>query len=76
MRDSAIERWCHPKRILVATNLMEGPAVMLEAVQQAKQSHAEILLVHVMRLIGSLINHEHSSHTEVSDGSNSRISGQ
>lgn len=49
MRATAIERWCHPKLILVATNLLEGPRVMLEAVQQAKVSHAAILLVHVIR---------------------------
>lgn len=49
MRETAIERWCHPKRILVATNLREPPAVMLEAVRQARSAHAEILLVHVIR---------------------------
>jgi len=49
MIDSALYRWSHPKRILVATNLLDGPSVMLHAVQQAKISHAEILLVHVIR---------------------------
>lgn len=49
MRETSMERWCHPKLIVVATNLLEGPAVMLEAVQQAKHSRAQILLVHVIR---------------------------
>jgi len=35
--------------ILVATNLLDGPALMLHAVSQAKLSGAKVLLVHVIR---------------------------
>ena len=49
MTDGKLNGWCHPKRILVATNLIDGPSLMLFAVHQAKLTRAEILLVHVIR---------------------------
>lgn len=44
-----IERWCSPRKILIATTLIDGPSLMLHGIQQAKSSGAEILLVHVIR---------------------------
>lgn len=44
-----IERWCSPRKILIATTLVDGPSLMLHGIQQAKSSGAEILLVHVIR---------------------------
>ena len=47
--ENAVRRWGNPETILVATNLIEGPAPMLHAVHQAKLSGAKVLLVHVIR---------------------------
>ena len=49
MTNNPFQRWSKPEVILVATNLLEGPALMLHAVSQAKLSGAKILLVHVIR---------------------------
>ena len=49
MNHSTIRRWSSPEVILVATNLLEGPSLMLHAIYQAKLSGARIILVHVTR---------------------------
>src|SRR6185437_7137626 len=47
MEQSAVCRWSNPKTILVVTNLLEGPSVILHATNQARLNRAKILLVHV-----------------------------
>jgi len=47
--ENTVRRWGNPETIVVATNLIEGPAPMLHAVHQAKLSGAKVLLVHVIR---------------------------
>jgi nucleotide-binding universal stress UspA family protein len=49
MTQSTVLRWSNPKTILVVTNLIEGPSVMLHATYHARLSGAKILLVHVIR---------------------------
>jgi nucleotide-binding universal stress UspA family protein len=49
MTQSTVRRWSNPETILVVTNLLEGPSVMLHATYQARLSGAKILLVHVIR---------------------------
>ena len=49
MTKSTVLRWSNPKTILVVTNLLEGPSMMLHAAYQARLSGAKILLVHVIR---------------------------
>src|ERR1035437_7746397 len=49
MTQSIVRRWSNPETILVVTNLLEGPSVMLHATYQARLSGAKILLVHVVR---------------------------
>jgi nucleotide-binding universal stress UspA family protein len=49
MTQSIVRRWSNPETILVVTNLLEGPTVMLHATYQARLSGAKILLVHVIR---------------------------
>ena len=49
MMQSIVRRWSNPETILVVTNLLEGPSVMLHATYQARLSGAKILLVHVIR---------------------------
>lgn len=48
MTKSAIARWSNPEMILVATNLLEGHALMHHAIVQARLSKAAVLLVHVI----------------------------
>ena len=49
MTQSTVRRWSNPETILVVTNLLEAPSVMLHATYQARLSGAKILLVHVIR---------------------------
>ena len=49
MTQSLVRRWSTPETILVVTNLLEGPSVMLHATYQARLSGAKIVLVHVIR---------------------------
>src|ERR1035437_8492376 len=49
MTQSIVRRWSNPETILVVTNLLEGPSVMLHATYQARLSAAKIILVHVIR---------------------------
>lgn len=49
MTKNTLRRWSSPEMILVATNLLDGPALMLHAVSQAKLTGAKVLLVHVIR---------------------------
>ncbi len=48
MAQSAILRWSNPKVILVATSLVDGHALILQAIYQARLSKARVLLVHVI----------------------------
>lgn len=48
MTRNAIHRWNRPEVIVVATNFLEGPSLMLNAIDQAKLTGAKILLVHVI----------------------------
>jgi nucleotide-binding universal stress UspA family protein len=47
MSPNEIVRWSNPSAILVATNFLEGPTLMLHAVSQARPSNAKLFLVHV-----------------------------
>src|ERR1035441_2948679 len=49
MTQNAVRRWSNPETILVVTNLLEGPSVMLHATYQARLSGAKILLVYVIQ---------------------------
>lgn len=49
MTQSILRRWSNPEVILVVTNFVEGPSLMLHAIYQAKLSGAKIMLVHVIR---------------------------
>ena len=49
MTQNTVRRWSNPETILVVTNLLEGPSVMLHATYQARLSRAKILLAHVVR---------------------------
>jgi nucleotide-binding universal stress UspA family protein len=49
MTQSGVRRWSNPETILVVTNLLEGPSVLLHAIYQARLSGAKVLLVHVIR---------------------------
>ncbi len=48
MKQSALVRWSSPEVILVATNLLEGQSLLLQAIFQARLSKAKILLIHVI----------------------------
>jgi nucleotide-binding universal stress UspA family protein len=48
MVQKAIARWANPGVILVATSLCKDDSFILHAIHQAKQSHAKVLLVHVI----------------------------
>ena len=48
MTQSAIVRWSSPRVILVATNCLEGQSLLLNSIYQARISHANVLLVHVI----------------------------
>jgi len=48
MAQSAIVRWSNPKVILVATNLLDGPRLILHAINHARLSRANVLLVHAV----------------------------
>jgi nucleotide-binding universal stress UspA family protein len=54
MTESAIVRWGNPELILMATNLLEGNALALQAINQARLSKAKVLLVHVIPASGSM----------------------
>ena len=49
MKQSTVDRWSNPEVILVITDFLEGPSLMLHATSQAKLSGARIILVHVAR---------------------------
>jgi nucleotide-binding universal stress UspA family protein len=49
MTQSAVRRWSNPETILVVTNLLERPSMMLHAAYQARLSRAKIVLAHVIR---------------------------
>jgi nucleotide-binding universal stress UspA family protein len=49
MTESIIRRWSNPETILVVTDLLEGPSMLLHATHQASLSGAKILLAHVIR---------------------------
>lgn len=44
-----LSRWCCPKTILVATNLLEAPSYLEQVIHQSQRSGARVLLVHVAR---------------------------
>src|ERR1700735_5588212 len=46
MTQDTIVRWTDPRKILVATNLVEGAAFMLHAIHQARLRRAKFLLFH------------------------------
>ena len=48
MTDQVTERWTHPEVILVATDLSDTERLMPFAVQQAQDTGAELLLLHVL----------------------------
>lgn len=48
MTPNTIARWCDPKVILVAANLLEDYPFMRHAIHQATPSRAKVLLVHVI----------------------------
>ena len=52
MTQSAVVRWSSPEAILVATNFLEGQSLLLHANDQARLSHAKLLLVHVIPHFG------------------------
>jgi len=54
MTQGAISRWSSPEVILVATNLLEDRAFILQAVYQARLSKATVLLVHVIPSSGRM----------------------
>lgn len=49
MSTDALQHWCAPRVILVATNLADTPALVVQAISQARSCGARILLVHVIR---------------------------
>ena len=52
MMQSTVVRWSSPKVILVGTNFLEGQSLLLHANDQARLSHAKLLLVHVIPHFG------------------------
>jgi nucleotide-binding universal stress UspA family protein len=43
-----LRQWCAPEVILVVTNLADEMVILPHAIQQARQSHAKIVLAHVV----------------------------
>jgi nucleotide-binding universal stress UspA family protein len=54
MRQNEMIRWSKPETILVATNLFEENTLVIRAIEQARQSRAKVLLVHVIPGPGSM----------------------
>ena len=49
MKPETLRNWGRPRVILVATNLGDTPGLALQAVSQARNTNAQLLLVHVIR---------------------------
>jgi nucleotide-binding universal stress UspA family protein len=54
MRDSGTRRWAHPATILVATDLSDLDHLMPFAMEQARESEARLILLHVLSTVTAI----------------------
>jgi nucleotide-binding universal stress UspA family protein len=54
MRDSETRRWAHPATILVATDLSDLDHLMPFAMEQARESEARLILLHVLSTVTAI----------------------